>query len=77
MAAGIPVRHIEQGCNVPMYKTSIQTVKAGPFEGPMVCSMRPMTPEQAQKAYDITVKMPTSTVLLSRSATRRRWASRT
>ena len=24
----------------------------------MVCSMRPMTPEQAQKAYDITVKMP-------------------
>ena len=58
MAAGIPVRHIEQGCNVPMFKTSIQTVKAGPFEGPMVCSMRPMTPEQAQVAYDITVKMP-------------------
>ena len=25
---------------------------------PMVCSMRPMTPENAQKAYDITVKMP-------------------
>ena len=24
----------------------------------MVCSMRPMTPENAQKAYDITVKMP-------------------
>ena len=24
----------------------------------MVCSMRPMTPEQAKKAYDITVKMP-------------------
>ena len=43
MAAGIPVRHIEMGCNVPMYKTNIQTVKAGPFEGPMVCSMRPMT----------------------------------
>ena len=58
MAAGLPVRHIEQGCNVPMYKTNIQTVKAGPFEGPMVCSMRPMTPEQAKVAYDITVKMP-------------------
>ena len=58
MAAGIPVRHIEQGCNVPMYKTSIQTGKAGPFEGPMVCSMRPMTPEQAKIAYEITVKMP-------------------
>lgn len=41
LAAGIPVRHIEQGCNVPMFKTSIATKKAGPFEGPMVCSMRP------------------------------------
>ena len=58
MDAGIPVRHIEQGCNVPMYKTNIQTAKAGPFEGPMVCSRRPMTPEQAQRAYDITAKMP-------------------
>ena len=58
MAAGVEVRHITQGRNVPMYKTNIQTVKAGPFEGPMVCSMRPMTPEKAKLAYDITVKMP-------------------
>ena len=58
LAAGVPVRHIEQGCNVPMFKTNIQTVKAGPFEGPMVCSMRPMTPEQAKIAYRITAKMP-------------------
>ena len=58
LAAGIPVRHIEQGCNVPMFKTSIATKKAGPFEGPMVCSMRPMTPEQAQRAYEITAAMP-------------------
>lgn len=50
MAAGLPVRHIEQGCNVPMYKTNIQTVKAGPFEGPMVCSMRPMTPGTGQSS---------------------------
>ena len=55
---GIDVRHITQGRNVPMFKTNIQTKKAGPFYGPMVCSMRPMTPENAQKAYDITVKMP-------------------
>ena len=41
-----------------MFKTNIQTVPVGPFSGPMVCSMRPMTPENAQKAYDITVKMP-------------------
>ena len=55
---GIEVRHISTGRNVPMYKTNIQTKKAGPFEGPMVCSMRPMTPENARRAYDITVKMP-------------------
>ena len=41
-----------------MYKTNIETKKAGPFFGPMVCSMRPMTPENAKKAYDITEKMP-------------------
>lgn len=58
LAAGIPVRHIEQGRNVPMFKTSIATKKAGPFEGPMVCSMRPMTPEQARRAYEITAAMP-------------------
>ena len=55
---GIDVRHISQGCNVPMYKTNIETKKAGPFYGPMVCSMRPMTPENAKKAYAITEKMP-------------------
>jgi len=58
MKNGIEVRHIATGRNVPMYKTNIQTKKAGPFFGPMVCSMRPMTPENAKLAYDITVKMP-------------------
>lgn len=56
--AGIEVRHIATGRNVPMYKTNIQTVKAGPFEGPMVCSMRPMTPENAKLAYEITEQYP-------------------
>ncbi|MFI3249908.1 MAG: putative hydro-lyase [Eubacteriales bacterium] len=56
--AGIEVRHIAQGCNVPMYKTNIQTVKVGVFEGPMVCSMRPMTPEHAKIAHEITEKLP-------------------
>ena len=56
--AGIEVRHIAQGRNVPMYKTNIQTEAAGPFRGPMVCSMRPMTPENAKKAAEITGRMP-------------------
>lgn len=58
MRAGIEMRHIATGRNVPMYKTNRMTVPAGPFRGPTVCSMRPMTPEDARRAYDITVKFP-------------------
>ena len=46
------------GRNVPMYKTNIECEKAGVFEGPLVCSMRPMTPENAKKAAEITEKFP-------------------
>ena len=41
-----------------MYKTNIECEKAGVFEGPLVCSMRPMTPENAKKAAEITEKFP-------------------
>ena len=58
LRAGVEVRHITQGRNVPMYKTNIATKKVGPFEGPMVVSMRPMTPEKAEIARAITEKMP-------------------
>ncbi len=56
--AGIEVRHIAQGRNVPMYKTNVMTKQAGPFFGPTVVSMRPMTPENAEIARQITEKMP-------------------
>jgi uncharacterized protein YcsI (UPF0317 family) len=52
--AGLPVRHIEEGRNVPMYRTSLSCEPAGRFAGPMVVSMRPMTPEQASHAERIT-----------------------
>ena len=39
--AGLPVRHLEAGCNVPMYRTNIACRPAGIFHGPMVVSMRP------------------------------------
>lgn len=58
LQAGIDVRHISMGCNVPMYKTNIECEKAGVFEGPMVCSMRPMTLEDAKKAAEITGHYP-------------------
>ena len=50
LAAGLPVRHVEQGVNVPMYRTSRACRPAGAFSGPLVVSMRPMTPEQAMRA---------------------------
>lgn len=58
LQAGIDVRHISMVRNVPMYKTNIECEKAGVFEGPLVCSMRPMTPENAKKAAEITEKFP-------------------
>lgn len=56
--ANVPIRHIEQGRNVPMYRTTIQTVAAGPFAGPMVVSMRPMPAKDAIKAVQITSRYP-------------------
>ena len=54
LAAGLPVRHVEEGCNVPMYRTNIACRSAGPFAGPLIVSMRPMTREQAVEAARVT-----------------------
>jgi len=58
LAEGVPVRHLEQGVNVPMYRTSQACAPAGRFSGPLVVSMRPMTPPQAQRAAEITARYP-------------------
>ena len=58
LAASVPVRHIEQGVNVPMYRTDIACRPAGRFSGPMVVSMRPMKPELAVKATQICGRFP-------------------
>ncbi|MGM9924470.1 MAG: putative hydro-lyase [Bacillus sp. (in: firmicutes)] len=54
----IPIRHIEENCNVPMYKTNIACEKAGQFEGPMVVSMRPMAEQDAIRAVQVTSRFP-------------------
>jgi len=58
LEAGIGIRHIEEGCNVPMYKTNIPTTPAGKFSGPTVVSMRPMTEAEAIHAVQITSRFP-------------------
>jgi uncharacterized protein YcsI (UPF0317 family) len=56
--AGIELRHITCNATVPMYRTSIATVAAGPFRGPMVVSMRPLKPADAIRAVQITTRFP-------------------
>lgn len=56
--AGLPVRHIDCGCNVPMFKTSIPTVPRGRFSGPLVVSMRPFKPADAIRAICLSDRMP-------------------
>lgn len=58
LEAGIPVRHIEMNRNVPMYRTGVACQPAGMFEGPMVMSMRPLSPEQAEEASRICSRFP-------------------
>lgn len=55
---GLELRHMSCGSNVPMYRTSIETVPAGPFHGPMVVSMRPFTPPDAIRAIQVTSRFP-------------------
>ena len=55
---GIELRHITCDCTVPMYRTSIETVPAGRFRGPLVVSMRPMRPADAIRAIQITTRFP-------------------
>ena len=77
LAAGLPVRHLEQGVNVPMYRTSIACRPAGRFAGrwssrcarcaPTRRSARPRSPRASSAR----------TARRSTSATRPRSASRT
>jgi len=56
--AGIPLRHMAEGKNVAMFRTNIPTVPAGPFRGPLVVSMRPMSAAQAIRAVQVTARVP-------------------
>jgi uncharacterized protein YcsI (UPF0317 family) len=57
-AAGVPVRHIEQGCNVPMFITGEQCRPAGIFGGPLVVSMRPVPVKLVPVAISVTARYP-------------------
>lgn len=58
LEADIPVRHIEENKNVPMFNTNIELEKAGIFSGNMVVSMRPIPHDKVVKAVNVTAAMP-------------------
>ncbi len=58
LKGGVPLRHLEMGYTVPMYRSNLQTVPAGPFHGETVVSMRPMSAADAIRAVEITARFP-------------------
>jgi uncharacterized protein YcsI (UPF0317 family) len=58
LQAGIPVRHIEEDKNVPMYISSLACSPAGVFHGPMVVTMRPIPGHQVARAAQISGRFP-------------------
>ncbi len=56
--AGIALRHIEQNKTVPMFRTNIESVPAGPFSGGLVVSMRPIKVSEVERARAISRRYP-------------------
>ncbi len=58
LQAGIPVRHLEEHKNVPMFITGIRCRSAGAFNGPLVVTMRPIPAALVPRAVQITGRYP-------------------
>ena len=58
LSHGLPVRHVDLGRNVPMFRTNIPCVSAGRLHGPLVVSMRPYTPADSIRAVQISGRFP-------------------
>jgi uncharacterized protein YcsI (UPF0317 family) len=56
LRAGVPVRHLEEERNVPMYITSRLCQPAGIFQGPLVVSMRPIPDSLISIAVQVTAR---------------------
>ena len=58
LRAGFPLWHVENNLTVPMFKTTIDTVKAGLFSGPMVVSMRAIAASRLDEVKVISAQFP-------------------
>ncbi len=77
LEAGVPIRHMEQGVNVPMYRTSVRCEPAGALSGPMVVSMRPLPADRIADASGSPPAIPGCMVPRCTSGRLRRSASAT
>lgn len=57
-AAGVRLRHIEQGIQGGLFRTERRCVSAGGFEGPLVVSMRPFLEQDVPKVLTLTRALP-------------------
>lgn len=56
--AGIGLWHIDNNTTVPMFRSNIDTVPAGPFSGKMVVSMRSVPENRVDEAIAISRRFP-------------------
>jgi uncharacterized protein YcsI (UPF0317 family) len=56
--AGVPLRHFECGCGVPVFRTNVACQPSGIFSGPLVVSMRPIPAPLVGKAVQISGRYP-------------------
>jgi uncharacterized protein YcsI (UPF0317 family) len=56
--AGVALRYEERGFGGAIYRTRIETKAAGPFAGPLVASMRPLSPADAELAVEVSRRYP-------------------
>ncbi|XP_020496942.3 D-glutamate cyclase, mitochondrial isoform X1 [Labrus bergylta] len=52
--AGVPVRNVEQGKNVSMYRTAVPCIPAGAFSCPLVVTMRPVPAAMLDTVVEVT-----------------------
>lgn len=60
LRAEIPVRHLEEKRNVPMFITNDRCNPVGGFSGPLVVSMRPIPEHLVERAVEVTSRYPHS-----------------
>ena len=58
LTAGVRLRHVEQGIQGPLFKTTLPATPSGHFSGPLVVSMRPFAPDEVERVRAVTARFP-------------------